>query len=354
MERKMNIELVSEQEYQACNSVASRRCRQRKIWHNIKNLLKSCFDIQSHNRLLNRDGSLININRLRQNINDEQQSYKNRHITWPYLLNIYSPSMTSSDKKIYQNRAIIRYNRLKRTWQERVSQSDPFYVTLADTILKDVYRTDGHIKFFQKKKQILFNIMMTYSVYHPNPGYSQGMTDMLTPIVYVFIDESISYFAFCSLMNRYMSSLFDRDQIEINRRIRLFNLILRSIDDELWNKISFNEENYLYVYRWLLLDCKREFYQFDHVLRVLELVWINSISPFVISQSITNYRSLFTIFVCISILQEDRQIIFSCLNEEDLHKYFFSSSSSSRSHRSTKRILQRAQINYSNYILSQK
>ncbi|CAF3538755.1 unnamed protein product, partial [Rotaria sp. Silwood2] len=149
MERKMNIELVSEQEYQASNSVASRRCRQRKIWHNIKNLLKSCFDIQSHNRLLNRDGSLININRLRQNINDEQQSYKNRHITWPYLLNIYSPSMTSSDKKIYQNRAIIRYNRLKRTWQERVSQSDPFYVTLADTILKDVYRTDGHIKFFQ-------------------------------------------------------------------------------------------------------------------------------------------------------------------------------------------------------------
>ncbi|CAF0997129.1 unnamed protein product [Rotaria sordida] len=350
----MNIELVPERQYQAFNSVAGRHHHHQPIWQNIKNLLKSCFGTQSDSRLLNRDGSLIDINRLRQNINDKQQSYKKRHITWPYLLNIYSPSMTNSDKKIYQNRARIRYNRLKRTWQERVSQGDSFYVTLADTILKDVRRTDRHIKFFKKKKQILFNIMMTYSVYHPNPGYSQGMTDMLTPIVYVFIDESMSYFAFCSLMNRYMSSLFDQDQIEINRRIRLFNLILHSIDNELWNKINVNEENYLYVYRWLLLDCKREFYRFNHVLRVLELVWINSISPFVISQSITNYRSLFTIFICISILQEDRQIIFSYSNDEDLHKYFFSSSSSSRSHRSTKRILQQAQINYSNYILSQK
>jgi hypothetical protein len=175
------------------------------------------------------------------------------------------------------------------------------------------------------------------------------MTDMLTPIVYVFNDESISYFAFCSLMNRYMSTLFDPDQIEINRRLRLFNLLFRSIDEELWNKMNFNEENYLLTYRWLLLDCKREFYRFDHVLRVLELVWINSISPFCIS----NYRSIFTIFICISILQEDRQKIFSYSNEEDINKHFFSSSSST-SHRSTKRILQRAQTYYSDYISSKK
>ncbi len=180
---------------------------------------------------------------------------------------------------------------------------------------------------------------------------------MLTPIVYVFIDESLSYFAFCSLMTRYMSSLFDQDQIEINHRLDLFNLIFQSIDNELWNKINLNEEHYLFVYRWLLLDCKREFHRFDHVIRVLELVWIYSIpSNFSSFQSTINDRSLFTVFLCISILQEDRQKILSCLNEEDLHKYFFSSSSSSssRSHRSIKRILQRAQIYYSNYTSSHK
>jgi hypothetical protein len=193
--------------------------------------------------------------------------------------------------------------------------------------------------------------MMTYSVYHPDPGYSQGMSDMLTPIVYVFVDESLSYFSFCSLMSRYMNSVFDHDQIEINRRLYLFNLIFQSIDYELWKKINLNEEAYLYVYRWLLLDCKREFHQFNQVLRVLELVWIYTIPSSL--QSTINDQSLFTIFVCISILQEDRQKLFACSNEEDLHRYF-SSSLSSRSYRSTKRILQRAQIYYSNYTSSQK
>lgn len=144
---------------------------------------------------------------------------------------------------------------------------------------------------------------------------------MLTPIVYVFINESLSYFAYCSLMNRYMNSLFDLDQIEINHRIYLFNLIFPSIDYELYKKINLIEENCLFVYRWLLLDCKREFNYFEDVIHVLELVWIHSI-PYS-SQSTINDRSLFTVFLCISILQEDRQKLFSCSNEEDLQKYFF-------------------------------
>ncbi len=185
-----------------------------------------------------------------------------------------------------------------------------------------------------------------------------GMTDMLTPIVYVFIDESLSYFAFCSLMSRYMNSLFDQDQIEINRRLYLFNLIFQSIDNELWNKIHSNQgdEDYFFVYRWLLLDCKREFHRFDDIVRVLELVWIYSMPSIYSSlQSIKNDQSLFTVFVCISILQEDREKILSCSNEEDLHKYFFSKSSSfSRGHRSTKCILKRAQMYYSIYTSTQK
>ena len=195
--------------------------------------------------------------------------------------------------------------------------------------------------------------MMTYSVYHLNPGYSQGMTDMLTPIVYVFIDESISYFAFCSLIDRYMNSLFDHDQIEIHRRLHLFDVIFQSVDHNLWKKIYSNEENSFLVYRWLLLDCKREFHPFDHVLRALELVWIHSMSS--PCQSTVDQRGLFSIFLSMSILQEDRQKILDCSTEEDFYEYFYSSSpSSSRSSRSARRILQRAQIYYSNYSSSSK
>jgi hypothetical protein len=153
-----------------------------------------------------------------------------------------------------------------------------------------------------------------------------------------------------------MKSLFDNDQIEINHRLHLFNLIFHSIDYQLWKKINLNEENNLFIYRWLLLDCKREFHQFNQVVRVLELVWIYSMPSIYSSlQSIKNDQSLFTVFVCISILQEDREKILSCSNEEDLHKYFFSKSSSfSRGHRSTKCILKRAQMYYSIYTSTQK
>jgi len=56
---------------------------------------------------------------------------------------------------------IILY-RLKRVWQERVSRGDPFYVKLADTILKDVRRTDQHVKFFKSKIHLCFCSSLFY------------------------------------------------------------------------------------------------------------------------------------------------------------------------------------------------
>ena len=224
-----------------------------------------------------------------------------------------------------------------------------------------IFRFSSNIKieFFLENKQSIFNIMMTYIVYHPNPEYSQGMTDMLTPIVYVFENESLSYFAYCSLMTRYMNSIFDHDQIEMNHRFNLFNFLFQSIDYQLWKTIDLlsNSESYLFVYRWLLLDCKREFYSFDQILRILELIWIYSLN-FDFKSKIC-HRSLFTICLCISILEEDREKILSFSNEEDLHRYFFSSKSSSSrsknlSRQSIERILQRAKFYYSNYFILNK
>ena len=54
---------------------------------------------------------------------------------------------------------------MKRTWQERVSQGDPFYVKLADTILKDVRRTDRHIKFFKSKIIFQFSNQNERTIY---------------------------------------------------------------------------------------------------------------------------------------------------------------------------------------------
>ena len=105
----------------------------RRIWQNIKgsinhffssilqlekksfsfsiDLLKSCVDSHSKKSLFNDDGSLINLDYLRNKISLHDQSYTQRQKTWPYLFNIYSPTMNNTEKQIYRNQANIRYNK---------------------------------------------------------------------------------------------------------------------------------------------------------------------------------------------------------------------------------------------------
>ena len=76
--------------------------------------------------------------------------------------------------------------RMKQAWQTRCKQEDVEITTLDNLIQKDVRRTDRSVKFFDDKenlsRQKLFNILMTYSVYHPEPGYVQGNSFILIDI----------------------------------------------------------------------------------------------------------------------------------------------------------------------------
>lgn len=127
---------------------------------------------------------------------------------------------------------------MKQAWQTR-HESD--IDLLENLIQKDVTRTDSSVKFFDNRRTLsrekLLHILMTYCVYHPEPGYAQGMTDMAAPILYVIRDEALAYACFCSLM-RYMSPLFHSDGLAINRRLDLLRKTLRAIDIDLWTKIE--------------------------------------------------------------------------------------------------------------------
>ena len=63
---------------------------------------------------------------------------------------------------------------MKQAWRN----SKEFEImTLENLIQKDIIRTDSSVKFFNKNKssrQKLLNILMTYCIFHPEPGYSQG------------------------------------------------------------------------------------------------------------------------------------------------------------------------------------
>ncbi len=130
---------------------------------------------------------------------------------------------------------------MKQAWQERYKQQDSKITALENFIHKDVRRTDRSVKFFDDKENLssqkLLNILMTYSVFHPEPGYVQGMNDMIAPILYVVRDEALSYECFCALM-RHMSPLFHPNGIAMNRRLELLKKTIRAIDIDLWTKIE--------------------------------------------------------------------------------------------------------------------
>ncbi len=70
------------------------------------------------------------------------------------------------------------YFRMREAWRIRYNQQDSEITALENFIQKDVRRTDRSVKFFDDKENLsrekLLNILMTYSVYHPEPGYVQG------------------------------------------------------------------------------------------------------------------------------------------------------------------------------------
>ncbi|CAF1117655.1 unnamed protein product [Rotaria sp. Silwood1] len=219
------------------------------------------------------NGRLLNEQLLRQRIYDNGCEESIRNIVWCYLFRVFNETMTNEDKTKYTIKAKEHYEEMKQSWQ---SKKELEVITLETLIQKDITRTDSSVKFFDNKKtlsrQKLFNILMTYCIYHPEPGYVQGMTDMVAPIFYVIRDEALVYVCFCALM-RYMGPLFHSDGIAINRRLDLLRKTVQAIDLELWHKIKqCDTGNLMFTYRWLLLDCKREF-PFKDIFRVFETLW---------------------------------------------------------------------------------
>ena len=143
--------------------------RKEEMWKK----LSMCFS--GDEELFHSDGSLLDVQGLRRRLSLRPPSRRERRVFWPYLLNLYSPTMTTIEKDQLNRQAKIRYEkyfppssgcrcssfllcRLKSSWQLRLSRSDPFYVRLADQICKDISRTDQHLSFFQSKRRLFWLI----------------------------------------------------------------------------------------------------------------------------------------------------------------------------------------------------
>lgn len=127
------------------------------------------------------------------------------------------------------NKSILKNQKLVNIFDAEAAAADTDQLSvLANKIRKDVWRTDRYHRFYSgdanKNVESLFNILMTYSL--GNDGfYAQGMSDILSPLLFVLRDEPLTYLCFVALMKR-CSCNFDILSEEIANKIGLLTAII--------------------------------------------------------------------------------------------------------------------------------
>ncbi|GFR32887.1 TBC1 domain family member 25 [Trichonephila clavata] len=111
-------------------------------------------------------------------------------------------------------------SQLRYRWQGLVSAGTVPEVlsSIMTMVRKDARRTDRAVKFYDgpddnSNIRALFNILTTYAVNHQNVSYCQGMSDLLSPILYVMKKESEAYVCFCGLMQRMQANFKPESRI---------------------------------------------------------------------------------------------------------------------------------------------
>ncbi|XP_035303608.1 TBC1 domain family member 16 isoform X2 [Cricetulus griseus] len=215
---------------------------------------------------------------------------------WPFLLHYYSHESTSEEREALREQkrkeyAAIQQKRLSMTPEEQRA----FWRSVQFTVDKDVVRTDRNNQFFRGEDnpnvESMRRILLNYAVYNPDIGYSQGMSDLVAPILAEVLDESDTFWCFVGLMQNTIFVSSPRDE-DMERQLLYLRELLRLTQQRFYQHlVSLGEDGLqmLFCHRWLLLCFKREFPEAE-ALRIWEACW---------AHYQTDY---FHLFICVAIV----------------------------------------------------
>lgn len=214
---------------------------------------------------------------------------------WPFLLKRFPFKSTWEERRARVKQDRERYEQLD---QNRLNMSeedaDAFWKKIQCTVEKDAPRTDRSNPFFAGDQNenvlIMKRILLNYAFHNPVIGYTQGMSDLLAPLLIELRDESEAFWCFEGLMERtlFVSSPKDCDMDE---NLTLLRELLRIMNAPFYAHLKTLSDGLelLFTHRWLLLCFKREFPE-AAALKIWEAAW---------SQYQTEY---FHLFVCLSVI----------------------------------------------------
>nr|XP_046158785.1 GTPase-activating protein GYP7 [Oncorhynchus gorbuscha] len=210
---------------------------------------------------------------------------------------------------------------------------------------KDVPRTDRDLPYYSGEGLgnllVLRDILITYAAFHPEVSYAQGMNDLCSRFLEVLDSEVDTYWSFSYYMEKF-SKDFRADGL--HRKIELEAALLKELDPQLHTHlITDSMESFTFCHRWLLLGFQREFEHCD-ALRLFEILSCDHLE--LISQQVdraryqeriarrqsiedkpvseaqaVNTEFTFELFICATILLDNRDALLRCRNDVQLIQF---------------------------------
>ncbi|OHT05329.1 TBC domain containing protein [Tritrichomonas foetus] len=208
---------------------------------------------------------------------------------WPYLLGLSSPSKSTIENEKFLNRKLKEYQSIRKQWKsitESQQKEIPEIAELVRVVENDVKRTDRTLPQFQKDNSpnlvLLHNVLISYALYNHDTGYVQGMGDLVSPFIILYIKnwtdndhaefydgkivtrdeaESFMLWLLCGMMatmqhDRMFTELAPHQQFAMERAYE----ITKRTNPPLREWLVENELTELFfLYRPILLLFKREF-----------------------------------------------------------------------------------------------
>ncbi|XP_077451908.1 TBC1 domain family member 15 [Stigmatopora argus] len=226
-----------------------------------------------------RDGRLLRVAGLKESIFRGGLCHAVRKEAWKFLLGYFPWGSTLEQRKSLQRSKTDDYFRMKLQWKSVSEEQEKRNWRLREyrsLIEKDVERTDRSNPFYRGADNpglvLLHDVLMTYCMYDFDLGYVQGMSDLLSPLVFVLESEADAFWCFVSFMEQ-LHRNFEEQMLGMKAQLIQLGSLLRLLDPSFLNYLESQDSGYLYFcFRWLLIRFKREF-AFHDVLRLWEVMW---------------------------------------------------------------------------------
>ncbi|SCP05289.1 TBC domain protein, putative [Plasmodium ovale] len=228
---------------------------------------------------------IIDINELRNilwgGISDEM-TFSVREKCWKLALGYLPLNREETEKVLKKKRD--EYENLKKQYYKKNKLSEDELKILRQ-IKVDIPRTKSCYNIFNNRKiqELSEHVLFIYSVRHPACGYVQGINDMITPFLIVFLRpiilkkeitsedidnitedklknvESDLYFCLSKLLEQIQDN-YTFGQPGIQRAIMKVKEIVKRIDNSLFNHIYDNNIDFIqFSFRWVNCLLLREF-----------------------------------------------------------------------------------------------